>query len=205
MDRLTRLHVKEIEQQEKTPRTEAAWHAFNQSASAIPFRDEMRKLETELVAEKHVRRNAERVTTDALAKRNQAEADRDAARAERDALKTLMRRAIPTIDSRLTDYAEEFKAACSDGPVPDPARLFCPTCKRGPLFSWERDGEHCVDCTDTAMGMKWWNECTPVERSHLLSQAEKLLGRAPSAADCWDQWRKGFIRMSTEIPPCGSA
>lgn len=27
-------------------------------------------------------------------------------------LKRLMRRAIPTIDSRETDYAEEFKAAC---------------------------------------------------------------------------------------------
>lgn len=37
--------------------------------------------------ERQARRNAERVTTDALAKRDQAEADRDAARAERDALK----------------------------------------------------------------------------------------------------------------------
>lgn len=32
--------------------------------------------------------------------------------AENAKLKRLMRRAIPTIDSRETDYADEFKAAC---------------------------------------------------------------------------------------------
>ena len=32
----------------QTPISDAAWHAFNETASAIPFRDEMRKLELEL-------------------------------------------------------------------------------------------------------------------------------------------------------------
>lgn len=61
----------------KTPRSDAAWHAFNESASAIPFRDEMRKLEAELTAERETRRNAERVCKDALDARNRAEATRD--------------------------------------------------------------------------------------------------------------------------------
>lgn len=87
MDRLTSMHIAEIEKQ-ATPRTEAAWHAFNEGASAIPFRDEMRKLEIELASERHVRQNAENVCMDALAKRNQVEADRDAARALRDNAQT---------------------------------------------------------------------------------------------------------------------
>jgi hypothetical protein len=84
MDRLTRAAIKEVEQQEKTPRTEAAFNAYIQSASPIPFRDEMRKLETELIAERETRRNAEKVCMDALAARDRAERDRDKARAQRD-------------------------------------------------------------------------------------------------------------------------
>jgi len=86
MDRLTRMHVKILEQEEKTPRTEAAFKAYIHDASLEGIRKEMRKLETELIAEREQRKLAARVATDALDARNRAEADRDTARAERDKL-----------------------------------------------------------------------------------------------------------------------
>lgn len=88
MDRLTRQHIKAIEQQEKTPRTEAAFAAYIHDASLDRLRKEMRKLETELAAERHCRKNFAHVCKDALEARDRAEADRNAAWAERDQLRT---------------------------------------------------------------------------------------------------------------------
>ena len=46
-----------------------------------------------------------------------------------------------------------------------------------------------------ALGMTWWNGMTRFERSLVSRQAEQILGRHVSAADCWDLWRAGRVSM----------
>lgn len=71
----------------KTPRTDALQRQINERVSShaediCTACDFARVLELELNAEREHRQLVSRVTTDALAARNRAEADRDTARAE---------------------------------------------------------------------------------------------------------------------------
>ena len=71
----------------------------------------MNSPDPDLARERHARRNAEQVASDALAKRDQAERDRDAACAERDALQI----EIAALRSALNEILAKIPKAAAPG------------------------------------------------------------------------------------------